>query len=106
MKVRTNGFVQKRSTICLNESPILIYEVFMFSKAQKEPPQTTHDNLSLAGQAKQTAAAGTSLERVTRVRLYLSLFTNAFFPNTKIQETQFLHQYTPPQLSYFQHLVS
>ena len=33
-------------TICLNESPILIYEVFMFSKAQKEPPQTTHDNLS------------------------------------------------------------
>ena len=42
-----NGFVRKRSmTICLNESPILIYEVFMFSKAQKEPPQTTHDNLS------------------------------------------------------------
>ena len=53
MKVKANGFVRKRSTICLNESPILIYEVFMFSKAQKEPPQTTHDNLSLVGQASR-----------------------------------------------------
>ena len=40
-KIKSRTLSKVRTTI----SPF-IYEVFMFSNSQKEPPQTTHDNLS------------------------------------------------------------